>query len=131
MPEETRSTQVGGVAKRRKIPFEPLLEVWNRIELERPTISQKELALIWGKSEGAVSQYLRGHTKLNLPAQLMFARYLRVPVTTIWPDFEFRDMCPGELPPEAILVATDWLRLKDPLQREHFAALLRSTVQHQ
>lgn len=126
-----RSKRAGRGAKLKKIPHEPLFEAWRRELAKRPTLSQKELALIWGRTEGAVSQYLRGHTPLNIEAQLYFARYLEIPVTAIWPEFEFRTMCPGKLSPEATSVAVDWSNIQDKSQQEHFAALIRAAAKRQ
>ena len=113
-----------------QIPHEPLMAAWARVERERPDISFKELSLAWGLTPGAVSQYYRGHTALNVEAQLWFARYLDIPITDIWPDFPFRDLCPGNLPPKAVAVARDWLRLSEtkPAQAAAFAELIRSTA---
>lgn len=122
-----RSKRAGRGAKLKKISHEPLFEAWHKELARRPTLSQKELALIWGRTEGAISQYLRGHTPLNIEAQLYFARYLEVPITQIWPDFEFRDMCPGNLPPGAISVAVDWTNI-DPAQQAAFAAIIRAAA---
>lgn len=127
METSPHSKRAGRGAKLKKIPHEPLYDAWHREEARRPTISQKELALIWGRTEGAISQYLRGHTPLNIEAQLYFARYLELPVTQIWPDFEFRDMCPGNLPRGAISVAVDWSNI-DPDQQDAFAAIIRAAA---
>lgn len=109
------------------IPHEPLRAAWHRVAAEKQTISGKELALLWGVTEGAVSQYLNGHTPLNVEAQLRFAQYLDLPVASIWPDFPFRDLCPGALPPSAVEVALNWLLCDEP-QQEAFAQLIRSAA---
>ncbi len=108
----------------------PLYQAWHRVKRYRPDISQKELALEWGLTEGAISQYIRGHTELNVEAQLWFARYLEVPVTDIWPDFAFRDLCPGSLPPKAIAVARDWTKLSETqsAQAAAFADLIHAAA---
>lgn len=125
-----KTTKKAQAAARRppRIAHEPLWDVWQRRKAEDRTITQKELALLWGVTEGAVSQYLRGHTALNLEAQLRFAQFLEVPITAIWPDFQFRDMCPGKLPPKAVIVATDWANIQDIEQQDHFASLIRAAA---
>lgn len=127
MQSESPGKPAGRGAVPVQIPHEPLLEAWERVKRDRPTITQKELALIWGLTEGAVSQYMRGHTPLNIEAQLWFCRYLRIPITSIWPDFEFRDLCPGKLSPEAISVAVDWSKIAES-EQPHFAALIRAAA---
>lgn len=85
---------------------------------------------MWGISPGGVSQYYNGHTELNTEAQLWFARYLEIPVTDIWPDFAFRDLCPGNLPPKAVSVARDWAKLyeRQSAQAAAFAELIRAAA---
>ncbi len=74
-------------------------------------VSQKAMALEWGVNPSNITQYLNGHIKLNTEARLRFARYLGKPVLEIWPDFEFADIAPGELPPEALQIAALWTML--------------------
>lgn len=95
-----------------------LKQCWDAIgrarEVSGKTHSKKDLALRWG-GQGVhpsnVSQYINGHIPLNIEAQLRFADYLEVVPTQIWPDFEFRHLVPGRLPPDAIEVATAYMEL--------------------
>ncbi len=80
-------------------------------------VSQKAMALEWGVNPSNITQYLNGHIKLNTEARLRFARYLGKPLLEIWPDFEFADIAPGELPPEALLIAAMWAMLPEASRR--------------
>ncbi len=95
-----------------------LRAVWDaeKLRLGRGRISQKVMALEWGVNASNITQYLNGHIKLNVGAKLRFARFLNKPVLEIWPDFEFASLAPGDLPPEAICIATMWTLLPPPAQ---------------
>lgn len=90
-----------------------LRAVWDaeKLRLGRAKVSQKAMALEWGVHPSNITQYLNGHIKLNTEAKLRFARYLGKPVLDIWPEFEFASVAPGELPPEAVLIAAMWSTL--------------------
>lgn len=90
-----------------------LRAVWDaeKLRLGRSRVSQKAMALEWGVHPSNITQYLNGHIKLNTEAKLRFARYLGKPVLDIWPSFEFASVAPGELPPEAIIIAAMWSTL--------------------
>lgn len=85
------------------------------MESERPgsKISQKAMAAEWGVNASLITQYLNGHIPLNLESQLRFARYLKKSPVDIWPHFEFADLCPGNLAPEALEIASLWSRLAE------------------
>lgn len=103
-----------------------LRTVWD-MERKRPgaKISQKAMALEWGVNASNITQYLNGHIKLNTEARLRFAVYLKKPVLEIWPDFELASVAPGELPPEAVIVAAMWSMLP-PSSQKVVSDLIRS-----
>lgn len=84
-------------------------------------LTQEQVADLWGVTQGAVSQYLNGHTKLGVVATLRFSKLLGVRPQDIRPDFEYSALVPGELPPEAIEMAVAWMSLpkvvRDDLKR--------------
>lgn len=89
-----------------------LRKVWDAEKARRGSgMSQKAMALEWGVNPSNVTQYLQGHIKLNVEARLRFAKYLGKPIVEIWPDFEFASVAPGDLPSEAIELATRWAAL--------------------
>lgn len=90
-----------------------LRAVWDaeKLRLGRTKVSQKAMALEWGVHPSNITQYLNGHIKLNTEAKLRFARYLGKAVLDIWPEFEFASVAPGELSPEAVLMAAMWSTL--------------------
>jgi hypothetical protein len=104
-----------------------LRAVWD-MESERPgsRISQKAMAAEWGVNASLITQYLNGHIPLNLESQLRFARYLRKSPVDIWPLFEFADLCPGNLAPDALEIAVLWSRLGDEAQRQAVRQLILS-----
>lgn len=104
--------------------WEPLAKKWAELEDER-RLSQNELALIAGASEGAISQFLRGKTKLTVEWALQFALYMRVSIVDIWPDFPFAKLVPGGLAPDEIEVALRYRVLKDQNARTAVKNLLR------
>lgn len=102
----------GGKSKKRQTPLtqtekddaKALESAWKRVKAKRD-ISQKEMAVIWGKTPGLVSQYIKGHTALNIEAKLWFAQYLRLAPVEIWPEFPFKWITPKNLSMEAMQVA--------------------------
>lgn len=94
-----------------------LEECWDAVERERrgtgKSHSKKDLAGIWGVNPSNVSQYINGYIPLNVEAQLYFADYLCLSPVAIWPDFRFKHLVPGALPPDAIAVATAFKDLAD------------------
>jgi hypothetical protein len=103
-----------------------LRAIWD-MEDGRPgsKISQKAMAAEWGVNASLITQYLNGHIPLNLEAKLRFARYLNKSPVGIWPDFEFADLCPGNLAPEALEIASLWGRLAEA-QRQAVRQLILS-----
>lgn len=96
-----------------------LRTVWDaeRLRHGRAKVSQKVMALEWGVNASNITQYLNGHIPLNIGAKLRFAKFLGKPVREIWPDFEFASVAPGELPPDAIMIAAMWAGLPSPSQK--------------
>jgi hypothetical protein len=89
-----------------------LRRVWDAEKDRRGAdMSQKAMAADWGVHPSNVTQYLQGHIKLNVEARLRFAQYLKKPLLEIWPDFEFADVAPGDLPAVALEIAARWAAL--------------------
>lgn len=86
--------------------------------------SQKELAAQWGVSSGLVSQYINGHTALNVEAKLRFAKYMKRPAYSIWPDFEFVEAVTMTLPPASEEAARLVAELPEE-EQQAFLMLLR------
>ncbi len=110
----------------RYIPdWKPLRALWDARK-DQEGWSQKAMALAAGATEGAISQLLKGDTKLTIEWALQFARYMRVPIVEIWADFPFRALTPGNLAPDEVEVALTFRALKDPNQKKAFADFLRT-----
>jgi transcriptional regulator with XRE-family HTH domain len=103
---------------------EPLAAKWKELKAERH-LSQKAMAAQAQTTEGAISQFLNGRTKLTVEMQLQFAKYMRVAVVDIWHDFPFADLCPGRLPPDAVEIAQRWIAIPDDEEKTALAALIR------
>lgn len=65
-----------------------------------------------------VGQYLRGKTALGTEALLRFAKLLDVSPTEIRPNFRYKGLLPGDLPPEAIEMSVAWMMLPDDLRAQ-------------
>lgn len=105
--------------------WQPLRSIWDA-KKDQEGWSQKAMALAAGSTEGAISQLLKGDTKLTIEWALQFATYMRVSVLEIWPDFPFRAQTPGTLAPDEVEVALMFRMLKDPAQKKAFSEFLRS-----
>jgi len=112
--------------RERYVPdWQPLRAKWDQLEAERH-FSQKAMALAAKATEGAISQFLKGDTKLTVEWALQFATYMRLSPMEIWPDWPFPGISSGTLSPEEIEVAILYRMVKDPDQKISFAKLLRS-----
>lgn len=104
--------------------WRPLKARWDL--LERPkNLSQKAMALQAGASEGAISQFLTGKTKLTVEWALQFAMYMDVSPVDIWPDFPFAKLVPGGLSPEETEIALRYRMASDPRQKTAIRNFLR------
>jgi hypothetical protein len=109
---------------------------WDRVEASRAVegqraISKKDMALSWGVNPSNVSQYINGHIPLNIEAKLRFCEYLRIAPQGIWPDFPFKWIAPGGLPPDALEVAVSYTEAPEdmkPHARAMIAALSKKSV---
>jgi transcriptional regulator with XRE-family HTH domain len=79
-------------------------------------LTQKEAAADMGWTQGMVSQYIQGITPLGAVAVLKWAQYLGCKPTDIRRDFQFSDLTPGELSPEAAEVGVRWEALPAPIR---------------
>lgn len=52
-------------------------------------LTQEKAGAAIGMTQGAVAQYLNGHTALNVGTKVKFASVLQMSPQAIWPDFEF------------------------------------------
>lgn len=95
-----------------------LRELW---EAKKRTLglTQEKVGELWGIGQAMVSHYLNGHTKLGVVATLRFSRLLGVRPQDIRPDFEYSDLVPGELTPEAIDLAVMWMSLPSAVQADY------------
>lgn len=107
-----------------------LLEaMWDRVEAERQAqnlhFSKKDMALQWGVNPSNVSQYINGHIALNIEAKLRFCAYLNLAPQKIWPDFPFKWIAPGGLPPDALEVAITYSSAPEEM-KPHAKALIET-----
>jgi DNA-binding XRE family transcriptional regulator len=110
----------------RYIPeWQPLRAMWDARK-DQEGWSQKAMALAAGATEGAISQLLKGDTKLTIEWALQFSTYMGVPIVDIWPDFPFRGATPGRLSPDEVEIALMFRMLKDPEQKKTLTNLLRA-----
>ena len=96
-----------------------------RINAERRARGQgklllKHLAVKYGVTQGAVSQYYRGREPLNTEWQMRFADWLGVSPVKIWPDFPYKGMFSDDLKPELIPL---FRALSDNFNEEQLAAI--------
>lgn len=78
--------------------------------------SQEEAGKAMGINQTMVSQYLTGRKPVGVLALLRFCKFLRVSPLRIRPDFEFAELCPGTLDPEAVDDALAIARLPPALR---------------
>lgn len=112
-----RQRKAAPLTDQQRAEADALERCWEAVKRERKSsgrpLSKKDLALIWGVHPSAVSQYINGHIALNIEAKLHFADYLGRSPVSIWPDFGFKNLVPGPLPPDAIAVAAAFQDLAD------------------
>jgi hypothetical protein len=104
--------------------WRPLKFKWDQLEGVKH-LSQKAMALYAHSSEGAISQFLTGKTKLTVEWSLQFAMYMDVSVVDIWPDFPFAKLVPGGLTPEETDIALRYRMMTDPRHKQAVKNLLR------
>lgn len=105
--------------------WRPLRAKWDELKDQRG-FSQKQMGAAANATEGAISQLLSGSTKLTIEWALQFAKYMRVPLTEIWPDFPFRELVPGNLAPDEVEIALMFRMLQNPTKKKAFADFLRT-----
>lgn len=96
--DEQKPAVESALTEQQRMDADRLREAWQHGK-NAGRYSQKDLAAQWGVTTGLVSQYINGHTALNVEAKLRFSKYMRRPAHTIWPDFEFTESVTMTLPP--------------------------------
>lgn len=113
----SRQKKATPLSDQQRADAQALKRCWEAAKRERKVTgrphSKKDLAGKWNVHPSNVSQYINGHIPLNVEAQLYFADYLGLSPAAIWPDFAFKSLVPGPLPPDAIAVATAFTDLAD------------------
>lgn len=87
-------------------------------EREHRTFTQDDAAAEMGITQGAVSQYLNGHTPLGVVATLRFAKFLHCHPTDIRPDYEH--LLATELTSDAFEIAAAWESIPDSDQMKDY-----------
>lgn len=81
---------------------------WDDLKAAGKPLSQKQLAATYGATASLVSQFLRGYIALNETWKLRFAQYMGLAPQDIWPDWPYKALTAGPVPPSLEPIRRAW-----------------------
>lgn len=112
MPTSARSITAAD-----RIAAQRLKRIWNARKRDL-NLTQEKAAAQLNMTQGAVAQYLNGHTAIGTEALLKFSRLLGVQPVDIRPEFQYGSLAPADLPPDVVEMAVKIATLPEAARRD-------------
>lgn len=98
---------------------------WHAMMAAGSRLSQKQLSGQYGVHASLISQLLNGYVALNTEWKMRFAQYMGLAPQELWPDWPYRALTAGPIPPSLEPIRDAWSSMAPEEQLALTTLLLR------